>query len=150
ISEDAKVTLRYSFTNNRISDVDSSASLAVQSAEGTFNTSLVGYTLSYDTLDSPLHPTSGARASFAQDFAGLGGDVHYVRTTAKGEYFYSLYEGVVGRVGGSAGYITGWNGDDVRLLDRFYKGGESFRGFERAGIGPRDIGSSNEDAVGGE
>src|SRR5690606_3353389 len=48
-------------------------------------------------------------------------------------------------------YITGWDGDDVRLLDRFYKGGESFRGFERAGIGPRDATpGSNEDAAGGQ
>ena len=53
-------------------------------------------------------------------------------------------------VRGSAGYITGWNGDDTRILDRFFKGGDSFRGFERSGIGPRDVGVANEDALGGE
>ena len=29
---------------------------------------------------------------------------------------------------GSAGYIEGWGGDNIRINDRFYKGGSSFRG----------------------
>ena len=45
---------------------------------------------------------------------------------------------VVFSVTGSAGYIDGWGGDDVRINDRFFKGGNTFRGFETAGIGPRD------------
>jgi outer membrane protein insertion porin family len=150
ISEDAKVTLRYSFTNDRISDIKSTASVAIKSAAGTSNTSLVGYAVNYDTLDSPVDPTSGVRATFAQDLAGLGGDVYFVRTSVKGEYYYSIFDGVVGLLGGSAGYTTGWNGKDVRILDRFFKGGESFRGFERSGIGPRDVSTSNDDAVGGQ
>jgi outer membrane protein insertion porin family len=150
LSEDAKVTLRYSFTNDRISDVKSTASVAILAAAGTSNTSLVGYAINYDTLDSPIEPTSGVRATFAQDLAGLGGDVYFLRTSVKGEYYYSLFDGVVGLLGGSAGYTTGWNGEDVRILDRFFKGGESFRGFERSGIGPRDVSTSNQDAVGGQ
>lgn len=74
----------------------------------------------------------------------------FLRTSVKGEYYYSIFDGVVGLLGGSAGYTTGWNGKDVRILDRFYKGGESFRGFERSGIGPRDVSSANQDAVGGQ
>ena len=150
LSEDAKVTLRYSFTNDRISDVKSTASVAILAAAGTSNTSLVGYAINYDTLDSPIEPTSGVRATFAQDLAGLGGDVYFLRTSVKGEYYYSLFDGVVGLLGGSAGYTTGWNGEDVRILDRFFKGGESFRGFERSGIGPRDVANANQDAVGGQ
>jgi outer membrane protein insertion porin family len=150
ISEDAKVTLRYSFTNDRISDVKPTASVAVLAAAGTSNTSLVGYAVNYDTLDSPIEPTSGVRATFAQDLAGLGGDVYFLRTSVKGEYYYSIFDGVVGLLGGSAGYTTGWNGKDVRILDRFFKGGESFRGFERSGIGPRDVSTANQDAVGGQ
>ena len=41
----------------------------------------------------------------------------------------------------------GWGGEDVRLLDLFYKGGETIRGFDRAGFGPRDL--STGDALGG-
>ncbi|MEL0105737.1 MAG: BamA/TamA family outer membrane protein, partial [Rhodospirillaceae bacterium] len=37
---------------------------------------------------------------------------------------------------------------DVRLLDRFFVGGESIRGFDTSGIGPRD--RNTNDALGGE
>ena len=46
-----------------------------------------------------------------------------------------------------AGHIQGWGGEDVRLLDLFYKGGETIRGFDRAGLGPRDL--LTGDALGG-
>ena len=37
----------------------------------------------------------------------------------------------VGRAIG--GHIQGWGGQDVRLLDLFYKGGETIRGFNMSG-----------------
>src|SRR5262249_3848116 len=40
---------------------------------------------------------------------------------------------------GDMGYIFGWGGDDVRINDRFFKGGSSFRGFDVAGLGPRQL-----------
>ena len=52
---------------------------------------------------------------------------------------------LVGRA--QAGNIEGWGGQDVRLTDLFFKGGETVRGFERAGYGPRD---ACEDPVTGE
>ena len=81
------------------------------------------------------------------DFAGLGGDVQYVRYTGEGRFYYPITEKItfVGRVTG--GHIMGWGGDDVRLIDLFYKGGETIRGFERGGFGPRDL--NTDDALGG-
>jgi len=32
----------------------------------------------------------------------------------------------------------GWNGQDVRTVDDFFKGGETIRGFAPSGLGPRD------------
>jgi outer membrane protein insertion porin family len=34
--------------------------------------------------------------------------------------------------------------------DRFYKGGDTFRGFETAGIGPRDTNAGRSDSLGGK
>jgi outer membrane protein insertion porin family len=45
------------------------------------------------------------------------------------------------------GHILGWGGQDVRLIDLFFKGGETVRGFDRAGYGPRDL--LTNDALGG-
>jgi outer membrane protein insertion porin family len=50
-------------------------------------------------------------------------------------------------VAGRGGYIVGL-GEDVRLFDRFFLGGATFRGFKFAGVGPRD--SSTGDALGGK
>jgi outer membrane protein insertion porin family len=82
------------------------------------------------------------------DFAGLGGDVQYVRVQGEGRAYYPIFEKVtlVGRV--VAGHIEGWGGEDVRLLDVFYRGGETVRGFDKAGFGPRDLGTG--DALGGK
>ena len=55
---------------------------------------------------------------------------------------------MVGRAIG--GHIQGWGGEDVRLLDLFFKGGETIRGFDRAGFGPRDLVQHNHDALGGQ
>ena len=86
----------------------------------------------------PKSPTSGVFVSFSQDLAGVGGDVNYLREVVDGRAYYPLTNKIilVGRVQG--GYINGWGGEDVRMTDLFFKGGETIRGFERAGIGPRD------------
>ena len=96
------------------------------------------------------------RALIAGDVAGLGGDVYYYKTDASLAYFHTIYEGVVLMAKGSAGYIDGWNNDDVALVDRFYKGSNTFRGFATAGIGPRATDTlvagenpENGDALGG-
>ena len=114
----------------------------------TYDTSSVGYSVAYDTRDNKRRAGSGVY-SLAQDFAGVGGDVQFIRNTGEARAYYTVAEGVtaMGRVTG--GYITGWGGQDVRLLDLFYKGGEWVRGFAPAGIGPRDTLSANGDALGG-
>ena len=48
-----------------------------------------------------------------------------------------LYEeSIVLKLEGNAGHIEGFNGKDVPLQDRFFKGAESFRGFAQSGVGP--------------
>ncbi len=151
VSEDSAVVLRYNFTNRNISDVDAGASAAIAQAAGTTNTSQVGLTWRYDTLDSPLDPTSGIRFVIDQDLAGLGGDVFFYRFDTRATYFYSPWESIRVMLRGSGGYIGSLNGQKVDIIDRFFKGGESFRGFERSGIGPRDLTpGSNGDALGGQ
>ena len=75
------------------------------------------------------------------DFAGVGGDAQYWRVNSEARGYYPVTEKItlVGRVIG--GRIQGWGGEDVRLLDTFFKGGETIRGFDRAGYGPRDLSS---------
>ncbi len=106
-------------------------------------TSLVGLTLVYDSLNSRLRPTRGQRLTAGVDFAGLGGDVRYIR--GRGEYsrFWGLGGGFIFSVNAQGGYIhslekdRGPGIDPVRIVDRFYLGEPQFRGFDIRGVGPR-------------
>lgn len=113
---------------------------------GTFVTSSVGYGVSYDTLDNRQKPNRGHRAVLNQDVAGLGGNVKYVRTQATYNYFIPVYGRWIFGVKAEGGHIKGL-GQNVRINDRFFLGNPRIRGFEQAGIGPRD--SLTRDALGG-
>lgn len=114
--------------------------------EGTFITSVLGFQVNWDRRNSPINATRGFNLDVSQDVAGLGGEVNYLRTEIEGGIYYGLPFGFRAMFRGSAGLITGWNGDTVRINDRFFKGGSSFRGFDVAGIGPRQL--LVEDATG--
>ncbi len=108
--------------------------------EGTFLTSVFGFAVNWDRRNDPIFATRGFDLSLSQDIAGIGGEVNYLRTEIEGGIYYGLpWQGWRLSARGTAGYIAGWNGDDVRINDRFFKGGQSFRGFDVAGIGPRQL-----------
>ncbi len=114
---------------------------------GSFLNSSAGYTLMVNRTNDPVRPTRGWSASLRQDFAGIGGDVNYLKTEADASWYYGFSPRWVVSLQGSTGYVTGWNGDPIRINDRFFKGGNSFRGFETAGMGARDL--TTTDALGG-
>jgi len=106
-------------------------------------TSSVGYTWVLDRRNDPINPTRGFATTVSQDFAGIGGDVQYVRSEVENSAYYGFNRDFILKVNAQAGYIEGFGGQNVRINDRFFKGGNSFRGFETAGIGPRDISFDN-------
>ncbi|MEM9472017.1 MAG: outer membrane protein assembly factor BamA [Pseudomonadota bacterium] len=131
---------KYSLTYRDIDvgDVEE-ASRAIRESEGTDIISKVGLTYVYSDLDHPSRPTSGFRGKVNVEVAGLGGDVEWGKIDASAHYFMPLlFDGVVLKVEGNAGHIEPFpGGDKVPILDRFFKGGDSLRGFARSGIGPR-------------
>ncbi|MSP42544.1 MAG: outer membrane protein assembly factor BamA [Alphaproteobacteria bacterium] len=147
LSEYARGRLQYSLAQDKISGAPVNASQFILAALGTDVTSLVGYAYTYLDVDDDLDPHRGYSFTFQQNFAGLGGDVRYVLTEGEAKYFYPLAEEVVGNLSVRSGYIKGIN-QDVRLNDRFFKGGRTFRGFKIAGLGPRDL--FTDDALGGQ
>lgn len=113
---------------------------------GTFTTSSIGYGLSFDNLDNRQKPNRGHRAILNQDVSGVGGNVKYVRTQVNYSYFIPVYRRWIFGVKAEAGHILGF-GQDVRINDRFFLGNPRIRGFEQAGLGPRD--NLTTDALGG-
>ena len=102
-------------------------------------TSSVGYTLTMDRTNDYLEPTRGWEVNWSQDIAGLGGDVNYLRNELRAAAYRGLWPEIrlIGRL--EAGYIESWGDEGVRINNRFFKGGNSFRGFDVAGIGPREV-----------
>jgi outer membrane protein insertion porin family len=113
-------------------------------------TSALGYTIRWDHRNDPFNPTRGFYAQVSQDLAGFGGSVKYLKTTSEAGWYHGFSSNFIFSATGNAGYVGGWGGDTVRINDRFYEGGDSFRGFQIAGIGPRDTTPAYNDALGGK
>ncbi|HEY1299120.1 MAG TPA: outer membrane protein assembly factor BamA [Stellaceae bacterium] len=148
ITDNLRQTLKYTARSDDITNIQSNASLFIALQAGQHITSAIGQVLLYDRRDNRLEPTSGYYASLGNDFAGVGFGVDYVRTKINFGYYYPVAPDWVLSLTGEAGTIFGWNGQQVLLQDRFFVGGDNLRGFQTAGIGPRD--SVSDDALGGQ
>jgi len=146
IAENLRQKLRYTLRQESIENVGSDASRFIRDQVGTRTVSSVGYTLTYDLRDDRLRPTKGYVLELGQDLAGLLGSVRFLRTSIDYNYYYPVADQWVASLGVRQGYIVGI-GQDVDIGDRFFVGGSSFRGFQAAGIGPRDL--TTDDALGG-
>ncbi|WNO55149.1 outer membrane protein assembly factor BamA [Stakelama saccharophila] len=111
-------------------------------AVGNRLTSSIGASLIYSSLNSYYRPTRGSRVVLGMDFAGVGGDVQYIRGRASADKYWGLGDGFIFSLSGEGGYIhaledsPGPGVDAVRITDRFYLGQE-FHGFDIRGVGPR-------------
>ena len=144
----ASMRLRYNLRSDRVTYTSSADCDGLLYSCGTGVTSSVGYTLGLDLRNDFVAPTRGWNFMLRQDFAGLGGDVKYIRSEAEGHFYHGFAKDMVLHVYGTAGSIIPWRGDAVRINDRFFKGGDTMRGFEYAGMGPRD--TSTGYALGGQ
>jgi outer membrane protein insertion porin family len=143
---------KVTFYNSCLSNGE--ASLALKQAEGSWLTSMIGYTLSYNTLDNPRNPHSGLLANLSQDLAGLGGYSDFLRTTGDLRGYHELYfDDVVGMVHLQAGNLFQTANNPLHVTDNFNLGPSLVRGFAPGGIGPRDITNAttnnNGNALGG-
>ena len=144
--ENLRQGLSYNLRSTKITDIDDDASVFVKQQKGTTVTSSIGQSLTYDRRDSRVLPREGHVVRLTNEFAGLGGDARFIKTVIAGAQYYPVGEKWVASLRGKVGYIFGI-GEDVRINDRFFLGGDSFPGFKRFGVGPRDV--STKDALGG-
>jgi outer membrane protein insertion porin family len=131
---------------------DGEASLPVRKElqNGKTLTSALGYSLNYNTLDNNKNPTDGLLVDFRQDFAGVGGDVSYLKSAVDAKYYTPLVADIVGLIHVQGGILNQIGNNEIRMLDHFQMGPNLVRGFAPNGIGPRDINPfGTGDALGG-
>ena len=128
---------------------------------GTEVVSQPGYGLTFNTLDNNKHPTSGLLVNFGQDIAGLGGTTAYLRSVIDFRGYYEIVSDLVGVLHLQGGDMIGLkkcpnsgtcvsNDGYVSVLDDFKMGQNLVRGFEPAGLGPRDLTVGGaDDSLGG-
>lgn len=142
--ENLRQVVRYVLERKNIKEIDANASAVIQDDEGIRIKSALGQTLTYDTRDSRFDPTTGWTVSLDNEFAGLGGDSYFVKSTLGGAYYIPLLEQVTLKFGAEVGAI--YSIQDTRVSDRFFIGGPSLRGFAVGGVGVRD--TATDDALG--
>ena len=109
-----------------------------------------GFTYRYDTRGVGLDPSSGIAVIYNQDFGGMAGDKGtFSKSTIRtiGERAI-MNEDVVLRGVLEAGLLH-HTGGSSRVTDRFFLPATVLRGFEFAGMGPRQRDGTINDALGG-
>ena len=132
------------------SDGEASLPIRKELQSGKALTSSVGYSLNYNTLDNNKNPTEGLLIDWKQDFAGLGGDVNYIKSAVDAKYYTPLVADIVGLIHLQGGMLNQFGNNGIRMLDQFQMGPNLVRGFAPNGIGPRDTNPfGTMDALGG-
>ena len=145
---DISQAIKYNLSTSETTTSSSSTAASETGEEGKeITTSSVTYGLFQDTRDNYFNPTSGYRWGFDNTIAGIGGDAKFYKTEIKAKTYYPIEYGdyVLGFKTG-LGLITAIE-DNITSSNRFFLGGKTLRGFDKAGVGPRDTG--NNQAIGG-
>jgi outer membrane protein insertion porin family len=130
---------QYRITRDKISDVTESVQTLLLDEVGTRVTSLIAASVTRDSRDNVVAPTKGGSFSLNGEFAGLGGDSHFVKGIVNATHFQPIWLDHIlsGRV--EAGYGIGWSGEDLPVFERFYLGGpNTIRGFKFRKLSPID------------
>ncbi|WP_371055449.1 outer membrane protein assembly factor BamA [Rhodosalinus sp. K401] len=153
VSENGRLQVRYTAESSDISLDDPSAVgplIQDEADRGEVFNSSVGYTYSYDTRRTGLDPNSGILLQFGQDFAALGGDDTFVRTTARAVAQTRILREEVTLRATLEGGVLNYSDGSSRVTDRFFLGPRRLRGFTTDGIGPREVTATTDDALGGD
>ena len=141
-------TVRYQLSRQKIDDIETTASPVVKAQSGSHVTSSISNEFFLDRLNRRFNPTDGFFGSANVEVAGLGGSQKFMRNTLGSGIYTPLFKtSVIASLTGEVGHVFTFDDDLVRLTNRFYLGGSSLRGFDNAGVGPRDL--STDDAIGG-
>ncbi|MCM8807015.1 MAG: outer membrane protein assembly factor BamA [Candidatus Omnitrophica bacterium] len=104
--------------------------------EGEWKKNSLVTSLTFSNLDSERFPKKGDKLRFAIEYAGIGGDLNFMKTTIENHYYYP-FKNIIFHSKTLAGYID----RDVPLYERFFGGGiGTVRGYIERGLGPKEYG----------
>jgi len=115
-------------------------------AVNTFSSALA-HNISYNNfIKKPFN--AGYSVGLRTTFAGIGGNVHFLRNELSGSFRFAIADSVICTISGSYGFMNKTKSDrDIRVVDSFSLGSNTLRGFEYKGVGPMD--GVTKDSLGG-
>ncbi|MCB6177489.1 outer membrane protein assembly factor BamA [Rhodobacter sp. Har01] len=153
LGEQSSLDLTYRLSREELYDYTGDSPI-IQAEEavngdGVLLTSAIGYSYEYDNRITGLSPDSTLLLRFGQEIGGLGGDTKFLESSLLAVAERKAFnEEVTFRAIFEGGYIHSFGDVGTRVTDRYFGNGK-VRGFEPKGLGPRDLGASNQDALGG-
>lgn len=155
ISDNGRLRVGYSFLQNEmLTRTGAVTGQVIQNEIATGKRTSSSLTLGYlfDSRLTGLNPNAGVLFSVDSEFAALGGDDNYIKTRARAIAQTKIFNEEVVLRATLEGGVLNWRSDNFsRSVDRFQLGPTIMRGFEPAGIGPREIETATgvDDALGG-
>ncbi len=140
----------YRVTRDEIDGVKDVEATALRDEVGVRVTSMITGAVARDSRDDIRRPVKGSVSSVSMDFAGIGGDSRYIKTTGTTIHFFPIWLNhiISGRAEAAHGF--GWSDEPLPLFERFYLGGpNTIRSFKYRRLSPQDdsglrIGGSTE------
>jgi outer membrane protein insertion porin family len=117
-------------------------SLLLGTEGGVRTISKITPSISRNTIDSPIFPSSGKRYTVSVDLAGLGGNTNFWKPVAETTMYFKHTNRTSFGFRVQAQYISVFTGrsDLLPITEKLFLGGEySIRGFDIRTIGPRAV-----------
>jgi outer membrane protein insertion porin family len=152
INPSTRAFIAYNLQNNKVSTGTTSTFFGTASAVSVFQrlplanlfndgiTSSIRPSVSFDTRDNRLFPTSGVYLTASAELAtpALGSESEFLRYRTTGRFYYPIGGGVVLKLNTESGVVTSPRSEGVPIFARFFLGGIlDVRGFQLRTLGPR-------------
>ena len=115
----------------------SEASQNIKDLEGNNITSSVSGTVRYDSTNRQFNATRGSKHELDIEYAGLGGDFEFTKTTVKTAWHFPIWRKLTGYWRGQGGWID--DREDTPDYVKFFIGGaDTVRGVESKDVSPEE------------
>ena len=143
-----RAQLGYIYDMAEITNIEEDAPDSIKDLDGTNVKSSLQSSLRYDSRDNTFVPNEGSSHGFSFEFAGLGGNIGFMKYIADTAVYIPLFWGFVLAPHLEGGYVNKTKDKKLPDYEKFYMGGiGSLRGFERDDLAPLD---DEGNAIGGD
>lgn len=142
-------TLTYRYEEKDIFDIANyvAPNSLIYQQQGESVLSSVSASVTRNSTDYRLDPSTGGFTTLTTEYAGLGGSEHFGKVDFGHRQFFPLFWDTVFSINGNIAQVFKTTDDEIPVGERFYLGGlRSVRGFRTREVGPKE----NETYIGGE